>query len=153
MQTLIIYIFYSPKIIYFAMFKFSINPYRKKFRKWGFLRKNFTIVIVTIIQNPSAEACICLMSVSWLFQSNRLVEVTSNIWGTKFRLLGLSPHLPADLGHIMYKTSLLHLQPRQMTICLTELSGNVQPLSRDTNFTPAGQNEEEEESMRTWSIN
>ncbi|XP_071492040.1 tubby-related protein 4-like [Diadema antillarum] len=50
-----------------------------------------------------------------------LVEVTSNIWGTKFKIHGLAPFLPVNLGQINYRTSLLHLQPRQMTIALVEL--------------------------------
>lgn len=54
-------------------------------------------------------------------ERNPLVEVTSNIWGTKFKIHGLAPFLPANLGQINYRTSLLHLQPRQMTIALVEL--------------------------------
>uniref|UniRef100_A0A8C6UZZ3 Tubby-related protein 4 n=1 Tax=Neogobius melanostomus TaxID=47308 RepID=A0A8C6UZZ3_9GOBI len=45
---------------------------------------------------------------------NYLAQVTSNIWGTKFKLLAL-------LLSFIYKTSLLHLQPRQMTIYLPEV--------------------------------
>ncbi|XP_030850649.1 tubby-related protein 4 isoform X3 [Strongylocentrotus purpuratus] len=54
-------------------------------------------------------------------ERNPLVEVTSNIWGTKFKIHGLAEFLPANLGQINYRTSLLHLQPRQMTIALVEL--------------------------------
>ncbi|XP_037081143.1 tubby-related protein 4-like [Pollicipes pollicipes] len=54
--------------------------------------------------------------------SATLAQVTSNIWGTKFRVLGLAASMPADLGQISYKTSLLHLQPRQMTLVMTELN-------------------------------
>jgi hypothetical protein len=78
----------------------------------------------------------CKLIVS--FQSSRLVEVTSNIWGTKFQINGIAPFLPEDLGSIVYKTSLLHLQPRQMTITVTGLQSSHQQLSRDFNFTPAG---------------
>lgn len=78
-------------------------------------------------------------------QSNKLVEVTSNIWGTKFKLTGLAPFLPEDLGNVLYKTSLLHLQPRQMTITITALNAVNQPLSRDPNFTPAGHFDEDGE--------
>ncbi|VDI53276.1 Hypothetical predicted protein [Mytilus galloprovincialis] len=38
-------------------------------------------------------------------ESSRLVEVTSNIWGTKFQINGVAPFLPEDLGNIVYKTS------------------------------------------------
>ncbi|XP_052088596.1 tubby-related protein 4-like [Mytilus californianus] len=71
-------------------------------------------------------------------ESSRLVEVTSNIWGTKFQINGVAPFLPEDLGNIVYKTSLLHLQPRQMAITVTGLQSSHQQLSRDSNFTPAG---------------
>uniref|UniRef100_A0A3B4B2F5 Tubby-related protein 4 n=1 Tax=Periophthalmus magnuspinnatus TaxID=409849 RepID=A0A3B4B2F5_9GOBI len=55
-----------------------------------------------------------------IVQQNYLAQVTSNIWGTKFKIVGLAAFLPTNLGAI-YKTSLLHLQPRQMTIYLPEV--------------------------------
>ncbi|CAH0386298.1 unnamed protein product [Bemisia tabaci] len=48
----------------------------------------------------------------------RLAELTSNIWGTKFRIHGVSNYLASNLGQITFKTSLLHLQPRQMTLLI-----------------------------------
>ncbi|XP_006757772.1 PREDICTED: tubby-related protein 4 [Myotis davidii] len=54
-------------------------------------------------------------------QHNYLAQVTSNIWGTKFKIVGLAAFLPTNLGAVIYKTSLLHLQPRQMTIYLPEI--------------------------------
>uniref|UniRef100_A0AAV2KEE1 Tubby-related protein 4 n=1 Tax=Knipowitschia caucasica TaxID=637954 RepID=A0AAV2KEE1_KNICA len=56
-----------------------------------------------------------------IVQQNYLAQVTSNIWGTKFKLVGLAAFLPTNLGAVIYKTSLLHLQPRQMTIYLPEV--------------------------------
>ncbi|XP_078617700.1 tubby-related protein 4-like isoform X1 [Branchiostoma floridae x Branchiostoma japonicum] len=77
-------------------------------------------------------------------QENRLVEVTSNIWGTKFKVHGLAPFLPAYMGAVNYKTSLLHLQPRQMTIYLPEIGKGIRP-PRDTTFNPNMFSEDEEE--------
>ncbi|XP_059488666.1 tubby-related protein 4 isoform X2 [Neocloeon triangulifer] len=74
----------------------------------------------------------------------RLVQVTSNIWGTKFKIHGLASSLPENLGHITYKTSLLHLQPRQMTLVMTELGDDV-VLGPDPNFNPHLFSEDEDE--------
>ena len=40
----------------------------------------------------------------------------ANIWGTHFKFYGHSNNLPSILGSVTYKTSLLHLQPRQMKV-------------------------------------
>lgn len=77
-------------------------------------------------------------------QQHRLVEVTSNIWGTKFKLHGVASSLPANLGQVTYKTSLLHLQPRQMTLVITELREDIPPRP-DPNFNPNVFSEDEEE--------
>jgi hypothetical protein len=54
-------------------------------------------------------------------QQSTLAEVASNIWGTRFKITGMAPSLPSHLGQITYKTSLLHLQPRQMTLGVVDL--------------------------------
>ncbi|XP_014285071.1 tubby-related protein 4 [Halyomorpha halys] len=51
-------------------------------------------------------------------EESHLAEVTSNIWGTKFRIRGIASCLAVNLGQVTYKTSLLHLQPRQMTLLM-----------------------------------
>ena len=57
-------------------------------------------------------------------EDKRLAEVSSNIWGTKFKIVGVSlSFLPQNLGQINYKASLLHLQPRQMTLEIIDLKG------------------------------
>lgn len=62
-----------------------------------------------------------LAYVDTLPEEVKLVEVTSNLWGTKFKIHGLAKTVPANLGQVTYKTSFLHLQPRQMTLIITEL--------------------------------
>lgn len=82
--------------------------------------------------------------VSFLKQEVKLVEVTSNIWGTKFKIHGLAKTVPANLGQVTYKTSLLHLQPRQMTLVITELRDDFPP-GPDPSFNPNIFSEDEDE--------
>ncbi len=56
-------------------------------------------------------------------KKNILVTINSNIWGTKFKFNG-HKNLPESIGQITYKTSLFHLQPRQMKIVIDDLSIN-----------------------------
>lgn len=72
------------------------------------------------------------------------MEVTSNIWGTKFKMHGLVKNVPANLGQVTYKTSLLHLQPRQMTLTIAELRDD-QPPAPDPGFNPNIFSEDEED--------
>lgn len=77
-----------------------------------------------------------------------MVEVTSNIWGTKFKMHGLAKNVPANLGQVTYKTSLLHLQPRQMTLMITELRDDY-PVGPDPTFNPNIFSEDEEEVFQS----
>lgn len=56
------------------------------------------------------------------------------MWGTRFVFKSRAACLPLDLGQVVYKTSLLHLQPRQMKLRLRDLTLSA---------TPAGCNREE----------
>lgn len=65
-------------------------------------------------------------------EDNRLAEVSSNIWGTKFKILGVNlEHVPSLLGQINYKASLLHLQPRQMRLEIMDLKEDNSDLELD----------------------
>jgi hypothetical protein len=89
----------------------------------------------------------------FIFQNHKLVEVTSNIWGTKFKVHGIASYLPIDLGHVVYKTSLLHLQPRQMTVTITELSRDMQRYSnQDISFSPHSFSEDDDDSSQIESL-
>lgn len=79
------------------------------------------IVNLTETADPNDE----LAYVDTLPEEVKLVEVTSNLWGTKFKIHGLAKTLPANLGQVTYKTSFLHLQPRQMTLVITELRDDL----------------------------
>ncbi|XP_046829624.1 tubby-related protein 4 isoform X1 [Vespa crabro] len=88
-----------------------------------------------------------LTYVDTLPEHARLVEVTSNIWGTKFKFHGLADSVPANLGQVTYRTSLLHLQPRQMTLVMTELRDDL-PAGPDPSFNPNLFSEDEEETFQ-----
>ncbi|XP_030371459.1 tubby-related protein 4 isoform X2 [Scaptodrosophila lebanonensis] len=87
-----------------------------------------------------------LAYVDTLPEEVKLVEVTSNIWGTKFKIHGLAKTVPANLGQVTYKTSLLHLQPRQMTLVITELRDDFPP-GPDPSFNPNLFSEDEDEQQ------
>lgn len=61
-----------------------------------------------------------------LLKRNILVNIKSNLWGTRFKFIG-DRNLPSFTGQIVYKTSLFHLQPRQMTITLEDLTNYEVP--------------------------
>ncbi|OXU24421.1 hypothetical protein TSAR_000239 [Trichomalopsis sarcophagae] len=90
--------------------------------------------------------------VDTLPENARLVEVTSNIWGTKFKFHGLADSVPANLGRVTYRPSLLHLQPRQMTLVITELRDDL-PAGPDPSFNPNLFSEDEDETTQSENVN
>lgn len=96
--------------------------------------------------SENAETNDELAYVDTLPEEVKLVEVTSNIWGTKFKIHGLAKTVPANLGQVTYKTSLLHLQPRQMTLVITELRDDF-PTGPDPTFNPNIFSEDEDDHL------
>ena len=50
-----------------------------------------------------------------------LAEVISNMMSSKFRIQGCCHQLPVDIGSVSIKTSLLHIQPRKVTVLLPKV--------------------------------
>lgn len=98
--------------------------------------------------NDATDANDDLAYVDTLPEEVKLVEVTSNLWGTKFKIHGLAKTVPANLGQVTYKTSFLHLQPRQMTLVITELRDDF-PMEPDPNFNPNIFSEDEDEHAQS----
>ena len=71
----------------------------------------------------------------------KIVCVRSNIWGTKFKFLSVSPMLPSRLGSMNYRTSFLHLQPRQMALTIKEMheqNTTLQPPTETGSYIKTG---------------
>lgn len=80
-------------------------------------------------------------------EEGRMVEITSNIWGTKFKIHGLDISLPPLLGQISYKASLLHLQPRQMRLIVTELKDDMLLSSYQTYANSCSEDEDDTDKL------
>lgn len=113
---------------------------KKKSRK----KKNIPVPTEKIATENANDIADELAYVDTLPEEVKLVEVTSNIWGTKFKIHGLAKTVPSNLGQVTYKTSLLHLQPRQMTLVITELRDDFST-DPDPNFNPNLFSEDEED--------
>lgn len=113
---------------------------KKKSKK----KKNIPVPTEKISTENGNDAADELAYVDTLPEEVKLVEVTSNIWGTKFKIHGLAKTVPSNLGQVTYKTSLLHLQPRQMTLVITELRDDFST-DPDPNFNPNLFSEDEED--------
>jgi hypothetical protein len=50
-----------------------------------------------------------------------LAEVVSNMMSSKFKIQGCCHSLPGEIGSVSIKTSLLHIQPRKVTVLLPKL--------------------------------
>jgi len=79
-------------------------------------------------------------------EEERMVEIRSNIWGTKFKIHGIDISLPPLLGQISYKASLLHLQPRQMRLIVTEMREDLS-LSYNINNNKFSDDEEDNDKV------
>ena len=56
--------------------------------------------------------------------TRHLVEVSSHIIASKFRIQSLNPNLPNEMGTIIIKTSFLHIQPRKVIVHLPRFEGD-----------------------------
>lgn len=96
---------------------------------------NSAPLVVDGAQKSSSSVCID--------NSKFLAEVTSNIMTSKFKIVGLSEKVPADMGSVMIKTSFLHIQPRKVIAYLphpelTADSGIDTDTSSDESVTEEG---------------
>lgn len=67
----------------------------------------------------------CSNSVRTLPETNELVRIRSNIWGTRFKVINVGNRMirqRAILGSVIYKASILHLQPRQIFLSIKDMS-------------------------------
>lgn len=61
----------------------------------------------------------------YLTEKHELIRIKSNIWGTKFRIINESNSMIKSrsiIGTLIYKASLLHLQPRQIFLNMKDMS-------------------------------
>ncbi|XP_055849597.1 tubby-related protein 4 isoform X3 [Episyrphus balteatus] len=124
--------------------RFRGSPRTPRKRKTRSKKRNINAA-ETRVNGVESENLDELAYIDTLPEEVKLVEVTSNIWGTKFKIHGLAKTVPANLGQVTYKTSLLHLQPRQMTLVITELRDDYPP-GPDPTFNPNVFSEDEDDS-------
>lgn len=68
--------------------------------------QRFMCNIISPFKNASIFICETKMFLISVFQQNYLAQVTSNIWGTKFKIVGLATFLPTNLGAGNWSTTL-----------------------------------------------
>lgn len=71
------------------------------------------------------SACSGLGLTQSLTENHELIRIKSNIWGTKFKLLNVENRMIKQkslIGSVLYKASILHLQPRQIFLSIKDMS-------------------------------
>lgn len=79
-------------------------------------RRGSTISTNTSSVTVASSPCLTGPVMDDLPEQSKILCVTSNIWGTKFKFLSLSSMLPANLGSMRYRTSFLHLQVSKINL-------------------------------------
>lgn len=80
-----------------------------------------------------------------------LAEVVSNVMSSKFRVQSYCPQLPGDLGTVSIKTSLLHIQPRKVTVLLPKPDGCDSGIESDLSSESASEDDDVFEDLTTVS--
>ena len=67
--------------------------------------------------------------------STPIAEITSPMIGSKYRINGLAPDMPTNLGTVQIKTSILHMQPRRVQVSIPKAEDYDSGLDLASDFT------------------
>ena len=64
-----------------------------------------------------------------------IAEITSPVIGSKYKINGLAPEMPPNLGTVQIKTSILHMQPRRVQVSIPKAEDYDSGLEINSDFT------------------
>ena len=67
--------------------------------------------------------------------SSPIAEITSPMIGSKYKISGLAPDMPSNLGTVQIKTSILHMQPRRVQVSIPKSEDYDSGLDLTSDFT------------------